>query len=173
MTTNHVRNWISRKTPLGILLGCAVASGLFASPTTAQDTMNFPHLGEVIRKDAALDKLLAKDAKIEVLASGFAWAEGPVWVKEAGHDFGGFVLFSDIPNNRVVRWDEGVGAKTWLKPSGYTGVGEYSPEPGCNGLALDSKGQLISCEHGDRRVSVLTKGGGKRTLVDNLSLIHI
>ncbi|MCA9081632.1 MAG: SMP-30/gluconolactonase/LRE family protein, partial [Planctomycetaceae bacterium] len=40
-------------------------------------------------------------------------------------------------------------------------------EPGCNGLLLDAQGQLVSCEHGDRRISVLTKDGGKRTLVDN------
>ncbi|MEM7315395.1 MAG: SMP-30/gluconolactonase/LRE family protein, partial [Planctomycetota bacterium] len=54
----------------------------------------------------------------------------------------------------------------YLEPSGFTGVGEYSPERGCNGLALDAKGQLISCEHGDRRISLLTKGGGKMTLAD-------
>ncbi|MDA0814720.1 MAG: SMP-30/gluconolactonase/LRE family protein, partial [Verrucomicrobia bacterium] len=53
------------------------------------------------------------------------------------------------------------------EPSGYTGAGSYGGEPGCNGLLLDAKGQLVSCEHGDRRISVLTKDGGKRTLVDN------
>ena len=144
-----------------------LAAILSAFPAFAQDTLNLPHIGEVIRKDAAFDKLVAPNAKIQVLASGFKWAEGPVWVNDDQHKFGGFVLFSDIPNNRVVRWDEGEGANTWLKPSGYTGVAAYGGEPGCNGLALDSKGQLISCEHGDRRLSVLTKGGGKRTLVDN------
>ena len=86
---------------------------------------------------------------------------------EKAHPFGGYILFSDIPNNRVVRWDEGVGAKTWLQPAGYTGVADYGAEPGSNGLILDEKGQLISCEHGDRRLSVLTAKGGKRTLVDN------
>jgi gluconolactonase len=87
-----------------------------------------------------------------------------VWVKD---DAGGHLLFSDIPRNSVFRWKEGQGISLFLKPSGYTGSVFYGLEPGCNGLLLDSKGQLVSCEHGDRRVSVLTKGGGKRTLVDN------
>lgn len=134
---------------------------------TAEDTPHLPHIGQVIALDPALASLVAEDAVIEVLAGGFAWTEGPVWVAEKSHAFGGFLLFSDIPNNRVVRWDEGVGSKTWLQPSGYTGVADYGAEPGCNGLLLDQKGQLISCEHGDRRLSLLTAGGGKRTLVDN------
>jgi gluconolactonase len=54
-----------------------------------------------------------------------------------------------------------------MHPSGYTGVAEYGGEPGSNGLLLNHQGQLICCEHGDRRISVLTKDGGKRTLVDN------
>lgn len=133
----------------------------------AQDTLNFPSIGEVIRLDPRLDDLVATDAKIEVLSSGFLWAEGPVWVPDESVENGGYVLFSDIPNNRVVKWEEGKGAATWLTPSGYTGQVEYGGEPGCNGLLLDKLGQLISCEHGDRRLSVLTRDGGKRTLVDN------
>ena len=134
---------------------------------SAQDSINFPTIGEVLKFDPAFDELIDDSAKIEVLSSGFLWAEGPVWVPEDGHEFGGYILFSDIPNNRVVRWDEGKGAETWLKPAGYTGVAKYGGEPGSNGLALDRKGQLISCEHGDRRLSLMTEGGGKRTLVDN------
>lgn len=143
---------------------------LFGAPPftiSAQDSTNFPRIGEVISLDPALASLVAEDAVIEVLSSGFVWSEGPVWVAEKEHPFGGYVLFSDIPNNRVVRWDEGVGAKTWLQPAGYTGVADYGGEPGSNGLILDENGQLISCEHGDRRLSLLTAGGGKRTLVDN------
>lgn len=132
----------------------------------AQDSTNFPTIGEVLRFDPAFDELIAEDAKIEVLTSGFIWAEGPVWVADASLEQGGYVLFSDIPNNRIVQWVEGRGAETWMKPSGYTGVEPYGSEPGCNGLLLDKKGQLISCEHGDRRISLLTKGGGKMTLAD-------
>jgi gluconolactonase len=128
----------------------------------AQDTKNFPVIGTIHRIDPQLDELIPKDAKIEVLSSRFEWAEGPVWVKE-----GGFLLFSDVIRNQVMKWKEGVGVSVYLRPSGYTGLYPYSKEPGSNGLMLDSKGQLVSCEHGDRRVSVLTHGGGKRTLVDN------
>ena len=133
----------------------------------AQDSVNFPTIGEIIKLDDSLEQLIDLEADIEVLSSGFLWSEGPVWVPEKEHPHGGYLLFSDIPNNRVVRWDEGKGAETWLKPSGYTGAEHYGGEPGCNGLLLNAEGQLISCEHGDRRLSVLTKGGGKRTLVDN------
>lgn len=138
---------------------------LAAAATTimkAQDTTNFATLGRIIREDDSLDNILPKDAKIEVLSSGFEWAEGPVWWKKEKA-----VLFSDIPRNSVMIWREGVGVKTYLKPSGYTGAGDYSAEPGSNGLTFDAEGRLVSCEHGDRRVSVLTTGGGKRTLVDN------
>jgi gluconolactonase len=103
-----------------------------------------------------------KDALIEVLASGFEWAEGPVWVKRDGA-----VLFSDIPRNRVNRWKQGEGLSTYLEPAGFTGPGAYGSERGSNGLTLDGQGNLISCEHGDRRVSRLTPGGGKRTVADN------
>jgi len=121
-----------------------------------------PSMGQIRRENPLLDKLLAADARIEVLASWMAWSEGPVWVKD-----GGYLLFSDIPNNSVMKWSEKDGLSLFLKPSGYTGLGPYSKEPGSNALILDAEGRLTSCEHGDRRVSVMTKGGGKRTLVDN------
>ncbi|MDC0066917.1 SMP-30/gluconolactonase/LRE family protein, partial [Verrucomicrobia bacterium] len=92
------------------------------------------------------------------------WAEGPVWIKD---DKGGHLLFSDIPRNSVMQWREGSGVDLFLKPSGYTGASNYGNEPGSNGLILDPEGRLVSCEHGDRRISVLTKAGGKMTLVDN------
>jgi len=139
---------------------------LLVGISPAQDTTNFPHIGHVDRFDTSLDNLLAKDMAIEVLCSGFEWAEGPVWVPEEGNDFGGFVLFSDIPRNAVMKWQEGTGVSVFMKPSGYTGVTDYSAEPGSNGLALDASGRLVSCEHGDRRISVLTTGGGKLTLAD-------
>src|SRR5438094_478641 len=72
--------------------------------------------GSIERKDPRLDKLIPKDAKIEKLADGFKWTEGPVWVKD-----GSFLLFSDIPNNRVNKWKEGDGVSTFLEPAGYTG----------------------------------------------------
>lgn len=128
----------------------------------AQNRMNYPTLGRIIREDPRLDQLIAPGAQIEVLASGFEWSEGPVWLPDEKA-----LLFSDIPKNSVMIWREGQPARVYLKPSGYTGLGEYGREPGSNGLTLDSKGRLVSCEHGDRRISVLERDGGKRTLVDN------
>lgn len=121
-------------------------------------------LGTIERLDPALDKLLPKDAKLEILADGFTWTEGPVWM---GNGKDGHLLFSDIPRNSIFKWTAARGIELFMQPSGYTGVTYYGLEPGSNGLLLDSEGNLVACEHGDRRVSVLTPGGGKRTLADS------
>jgi gluconolactonase len=126
------------------------------------DTTNFPTLGQIHRYEPSFDDLIPKSAALEVIASGFEWTEGPVWVKS-----GNYLLFSDIPRNAVMKWEEGKAVTIYLQPSGFSGHGEYGKEPGSNGLTLDAQGQLVSCEHGDRRLSVLTTNGGKRTLVDS------
>ncbi|MFG0332146.1 MAG: SMP-30/gluconolactonase/LRE family protein [Maioricimonas sp. JB049] len=146
-----------------VLLLTAIASPLDAS---AQDTLNFPALGEIHRHTSEFDDLIARDARIEVIASGFDWTEGPVWVP-GQEDQAGYLLFSDIPRNSIFKWVEGQGISLFMKPSGYTGVVDYGAEPGSNGLLLDPKGRLVCCEHGDRRISVVTENGGKMTLVDN------
>ncbi len=133
---------------------------------SAQDTLNLPVLGEVHRFDAGLDSLIAPEAKLEVIASGYVWTEGPCWVP-AKNGQPGYLLFSDIPPNQIHKWVEGKGASLFMQPSGYTGIADYGAEPGSNGLLLDPQGRLVCCEHGDRRLSVLTENGGKRTLVDN------
>lgn len=156
-----------RKLILPALTLSSASAFFLSSSVHGQDTTNFPVIGEIVRLDPALDELVPPDAEIEVLASGFRWAEGPVWMPEEDHEYGGYLLFSDIPNNRIVRWDEGKGAFTWMKPSGFTGPLDYGNEPGSNGLLRDSLGRLVLCEHGDRRLSVLTENGGKRTLADN------
>lgn len=121
-------------------------------------------LGRIEVLDPALKQMLADDAAVEVLAGGFTWTEGPVWVSDEGP---GYLLFSDIPRNSIFRWSAAAGIELFMMPSGYTGVTYYGLEPGSNGLALDPQGRLCACEHGDRRVSVLTRGGGKQTLVDS------
>ncbi len=131
-----------------------------------QNTTNFAHIGRIDRFEQALNQLIEKDSKIEMLCGGFEWSEGPVWINEPKNKYGGYILFSDIPNNVVMKWQEGTGASVYMNPAGYTGVADYGREPGSNGLALDSQGRLILCEHGDRRISVVTKGGGKITLAD-------
>lgn len=127
----------------------------------ARDTTNFPTLGQVHRESPGLDRLLSPTAQIEVLASGFVWSEGPLWLPEEDA-----LIFSDIPPNSIFRWKEREGITLWMKPSGFTGRGDYSAEPGSNGLTRDPQGRVVFCEHGDRRISVLTAGGGKMTLAD-------
>ncbi|MEM1069312.1 MAG: SMP-30/gluconolactonase/LRE family protein [Planctomycetota bacterium] len=144
------------------LLACLLSCG-FLTPSAAE-AQTPATLGRIESSDPAFDEMFDKDAKIEVLAGGFTWTEGPVWI---GDDAGGHLLFSDIPRNTIYRWSEARGIEQFMRPSGYTGVSYYGLEPGSNGLALDPKGRLTACEHGDRRISVLTRGGGKRTLVDN------
>jgi len=142
-----------------LILGAAGA--LLASQALAADKP-YPAFGKITRLDARLDKLVPKDAQMEQLADGFDWSEGPTWVKD-----GGYLLFSDIPRNSVMKWKEGEGVSLFMKPSGYTGVVDYMPEPGSNGLTVDPQGRVVFCEHGDRRISRLEKDGGKRTLVDH------
>lgn len=120
-------------------------------------------IGKVISLDPAFDLLVDKNEKIEVLADSFMWSEGPVWVKDGNH-----LLFSDVKKNTIFKWKDGEGLSEFLKPSGYTGHGTYSNEPGSNGLIINNKGELVACEHGDRRVSTMPLfAGGKRTLADN------
>src|SRR5688572_17694398 len=123
----------------------------------AQNMAIYPTVGEVVREDPALDGLVDPKAKIEVLASGFDWSGGEVWVTKDR----GSLLCSDVPANAVFEWTAEKGLATFLKPSGFTGIGRYSDEPGSNGLTLDGQGRLISCEHGDRRVSSMAWGAGK------------
>jgi gluconolactonase len=148
-----------------VLFGLAAASGglLVANrQRTGKNGKTRSTIGKIIRDDPELDQLIPRDAKIEVLASGFDWSEGPVWIKD-----GGFLLFSDIPRNSIMKWQEGAGLSLFMRPSGFTGVVDYAPEPGSNGLTADRQGRLVLCEHGDRRISRLEWDGGKRTLVDN------
>jgi len=121
-------------------------------------------LGTIERFKPEFDKLLPVDSKLEVLADGFTWTEGPLWM---GDDKTGYLLFTDIPRNSIFSWSKFHGISLFMEPSGYTGVTYYGLEPGANGLLKDSEGNLVMCEHGDRRVSVLTPNGGKRTLADN------
>jgi gluconolactonase len=135
---------------------------VFAETGVAAEKTKYPSFGKINRKNPRLDKLVSEGAQMEQLADGFDWSEGPVWIKD-----GGYLLFSDVPSNSVMKWKEGEGISLFMKPAGYTGVADYMPEPGSNGLGLDPQGRVVFCEHGDRRVSRLEKQGGKKTLVDN------
>jgi gluconolactonase len=107
--------------------------------------------GPVVRLDSRFDHLVPKDAVLERIADGFAWVEGPTWNRQ-----GRYLLFSDIPNNAIMKWQDGAGVSLFLKPSGYTGTVPFEGrELGSNGLTFDSTGRLVLCAHGDRRITRL------------------
>jgi gluconolactonase len=88
--------------------------------------------------DPSFAKHRINNAAVERLATGFRWAEGPVWFGD-----GRYLLWSDIPNNRIMRWDEGTGAVgVFRQPSNYA-----------NGNTRDRQGRLVTCEHDSRRVT--------------------
>jgi gluconolactonase len=136
--------------------GVVLLMGLLCTVQTAA-----AEFGSIVRLDPAFDALIAPNATLEILADGHDWVEGPVWDRE-----GERLLYSDIPRNTIYAWSETGGVSVFMRPSGYTGVVDYGREPGSNGLAFDSEGRLLLCEHGDRRVSRLTPGGGKVTVAD-------
>jgi len=107
-------------------------------------------IGSVERLSAEIEQFVPQDAIIEILAEGFDWSEGPVWVEELGA-----VLFSDVPNNTIYQWDEKKGLQVFRNPSGFTNIVPNSKEQGSNGLTLDANNKLIICMHGDRRIARL------------------
>jgi gluconolactonase len=147
-------------------LGMAVVTILFA--LNAEGAEVVPTVGSIERLDPRFDQLVPRDAAIEVLAMGFDWSEGPVWMPASG-DREACLLFSDVPRNRIHRWRPDKGVDVFLEPSGFSGTGGYGGEPGSNGLTLDREGRLVICEHGDRRVSRLEQGGGRKTLADSFA----
>lgn len=131
-----------------------LSTGIFAQNT-------YQTIGKIVVLDPALNDLIDPNAQLEIVAEGFTWSEGPVWVDKLQS-----LLFTDVPENIIYQWNEKDGLSTFLKPAGYTGDNYYSGEPGANGLIINSKGNLISCEHGDRRIAEmpLNKPNKKKTL---------
>ena len=118
-------------------------------------------IGSIERNNPRFDLLVPPQARIEVLAEGFDWAEGPVWVPE-----GDYLLFSDVPQNVVFKWKDGEGLSEYLRPSGYTGTDSPQREPGSNGLLLDAQGRLVLCQHGNRSVTRLNQDGSFTALAN-------
>jgi gluconolactonase len=156
---------------LSVVAFSAACATLALQSAPAQDKKAAPTgdkavIGTVERLDPRFDLLVPKDAQLEKIGEGFIWTEGALWYKP-----GKCLLFSDIPNNVVVKWKAGEGTSEFLKPSGYTGStprgGNAGDEPGSNGLNLDAQGRLVLCEHGDRRVTRIEKDGTKTVLADN------
>ena len=131
------------------LMACNSESSAGGSASETNDTSKYKTIGSFERYDPALDAIVSKEAKAEIIAEGFEWSEGSLWI--AKHNM---LLFSDVPMNTIYKWTEEKGKEVYLKPSGYTGSEpSTSKEPGSNGLTLDENGNLVLCQHGDRKVS--------------------
>ena len=135
-------------------------STLFYLCCYAQQTVE-----SVERLDDEINLLIDVDATVEILADGFSWSEGPVWVPQLNA-----VLFTDVPENKLYRWDEANGLSVFIDPSGYTGYAPNEKKTGGNGLILDTKGNLLIAQQGDRRIAKvmapLDKPGAFTTVVD-------
>jgi gluconolactonase len=107
-------------------------------------------IGTIERADPALDSIISPDARIEIVAEGFDWSEGPLWLESQKA-----VIFSDIPQNTIFKWTEEKGKEVYLKPAGYTGQTPRGGELGSNGLLLNDEGNLVLCQHGDRRLATM------------------
>lgn len=122
------------------LLVCMTSSTLAAQPPIG-----------IERLDPALDALVAPDATIETLATGFAWAEGPTWRRETNS-----LVFSDVPKNTIHEWSVANGLRVFLRPSGYAnGSNPPGRELGSNGLTTDARGAIVMADHGNRLVARL------------------
>src|SRR6185369_13294950 len=118
--------------------GTAAATVTMASRAFAQWTPSQRYPDPSVKiVDQSFARYRLALAKVERLATGCRWSEGPVWFGD-----GRYVLWSDIPNNRIMRWDEETGASVFRKPSNFA-----------NGNTRDRQGRLLSCEHGTRRVT--------------------
>ena len=131
--------------------------------------------GQIVKLDPALDAIVPPGVRVEKVADGFGFLEGPVWVHSTSL---GYLLFSDIPANVIDKWSPGGEASVFLEKSGFTGsdrsnVGSTINNGrsevtliGSNGITLDKQGQVTFCQHGDRAVARLEKNGKRTVLAD-------
>lgn len=122
--------------------GCATSNG---------STANFPAVGRLTAFDPSLHAVVAADARIEKIAEGFTWSEGPTWVAA-----GNYLLFTDVPENTLYRWSQRDGLSVFLKPSGYDGPDTgVLREAGANGLFAETGGTVLLADSGSRLVARL------------------
>ncbi|MBK8625601.1 MAG: SMP-30/gluconolactonase/LRE family protein [Saprospiraceae bacterium] len=105
-------------------------------------------VGHIEIKDPEMLTLIDSNAIIEILADGFTWSEGPLWLAKENK-----VIFTDVPENTIYAWDPQNGKQIYLKPSGYTIINDKGGTEGANGLMLDGDGNLILCQHGNRSIA--------------------
>lgn len=140
------------------LLALTATCGFAAAPAAKREVIA---AAKIERWDPALDAIVPRDAQIEKLAEGFGWAEGPVWVAS-----GSYLLFTDVPGNKMWKWSEKAGLELFLDPSG--GV---NPDPsiwreaGANGLYPDAAGSILVADTGNRMIARLNLATKQKTPV--------
>jgi len=115
---------------------------------TAHAQVAYKTVGVIERYDSSINQILSPGAKAEIIAEGFKWSEGPLWLEKQK-----MLIFSDVPQNSIYKWSDEKQLELYLKPSGYTSTVERGGEMGSNGLLLDKEGHLVLCQHGDRRMA--------------------
>lgn len=123
---------------------------LLLTTIAAQAQTSFPTTGTIERYDSAINNVVSVGAKAEIIATGFEWTEGPLWIPKHR-----MLLFSDVFRNTIYKWTEKSGTEIYLTPSGYTSAESRGGETGSNGLLLDKQGRLVLCQHGDRRMAMM------------------
>ncbi len=136
----------------GYLFLVLLLTGCYSATPSPESEVVFieQRKGTVDRMDAGLDAIVNTDEVLEVLAEGFEWTEGPLWVASQYH-----LLFSDIPRNTIHKWSEDGGLEVYLRPAGYNLDNPQGKELGTNGLLLDAEGRLVMCNHGLRAITRL------------------
>ena len=130
------------------VLGLFVPLALVAAASWAASTP-LPSQPAVQRLEPQMSKLVPQGSVVQVLASGFRWSEGPVWITQ-----GDYLLFSDVPANRIHRWTSAAGAALFLHPSGGTASSGFR-EAGSNGLKPAGPGAILLADQGNRAIAVL------------------
>jgi gluconolactonase len=144
----------------GLLVACSGSEPAAPAEESADAPEPEPAIGEIVRIDPRVDALVPAGARIEKLAEGFNFIEGPVWDRSQSR-----LLFSDVRGNEIYQWTEADGASPFIDPvfeGDQTGLRSISS----NGLTLDADGRLIVCEHGNRRISRLDPDGTRSAVVE-------
>jgi gluconolactonase len=144
-----------------VALLAVMGTACAATPASTNKAITVVENGRIDRWDPAMDAIVPRDWKIEKLADGFGWAEGPVWIKS-----GGYLLFTDVPGNKMWKWSEKGGLEKFLDPSG---AASFDPaiwrEAGANGLAVFDARSILLADTGNRGIQRLDLATKKKTPV--------
>jgi gluconolactonase len=136
---------ISKKVFILFLIGAAITA---CTNINIIKMHGYRVVGNIEKAAPSLDAIISHAAKAEIIAEGFEWSEGPIWIEKYK-----MLLFSDVPTNTVYKWTEEKGKEVYLNPSGYTETVKRGGEMGSNGLTTDKDGNLVLCQHGNRQMA--------------------